>query len=129
MSLILPESIGSATGWTLADYRTLTLTTGPAAAGSARGAGPQLDLDELWLVDHMVAVCDSTTDTRLRVYETAEAPGFLLDGTGSGNFDVADWPNGLQVQPGRQLLAVWTGASNAAVGTLNLQLRVLRRAG
>jgi hypothetical protein len=127
--LQLPVSVGSAAGWQLSDYRELTIVSQPAAAGSATAYGPQLDVAELWLIDHAVCSCTSAAQTDLRLYGGQVSPGSLLDGSASGNFDVSDWPNGLQLQPTRQLVAVWTGADAGSVGTLTLQCRVLRRVG
>lgn len=126
---LLPSQIPTATGWVLADYRPeVTIRSQPAAGGQAIAYGEQLGSDYLWLIDHAVTSCTSSTDTALRMY--ADAPtGFLLDGTDAGNFQVADWPAGLQLASGRQLCAVWSGASAGAVGTLGLQVRVLRRIG
>jgi hypothetical protein len=60
---------------------------------------PQLDPDELWLVDHAVIACTSTTPTAVRLYADSIDPLYLLDGSSAGGFDVADWPNGLQLRP------------------------------
>jgi hypothetical protein len=130
VSLQLPAPLPSGAGsWVVTDYRPLTLTSAPAQDGTALAVAPQLELGELWLVDRAVVSCTSTTESVARVYENAAAPGFLLSGTASGNFDEADYPTGMLVQSGGQLLIVWTQASDGAVGTARLQVRVLRPAG
>jgi len=132
MGVILPRAVGgSATGWQLVDYQSgaaASFHTQAAAGGVCSVQLDQLDDTELWLIDHAVVYCTSSTPTSLRLYSDAIDPGRLLDGSSDGNFDVADWPgDGLQIAPSTSLLAVWSGASDGAVGTLNLQLRVLRR--
>lgn len=130
MTLTLPASLPTgASSWAVADYRREVITSDPAAGGVARGAGSQLDLDELWLVDRAVVSCTSSTPTRVRLYEGQEAVGSLLSGSASGNFDEADYPTGVLLQSGMQLLAVWSNASDGARGTVVLQVRVLRPAG
>lgn len=126
--LILPTQLPTAAGWALRDYAEVTGQSGPAtAAGVATLELTQLDGDEMWLVDHAVASCTSAAATELRWYASTVADRALLDGTGRGNFDVADWPAGLRISPSQSLIARWTGATPGAVGTLTLQLRVLRR--
>ncbi|WP_154793308.1 hypothetical protein [Occultella kanbiaonis] len=128
MSLILPESrAGTARGWTLADFRTVQGRTTPAVGGACELRLPEVEQDELWLIDHMVAACDSTTPTSVRLYESSVDPLALLDGSSAGNFDVADWPAGLQVRSTQFLIARWDSASDGARGTLTVQLRSLRR--
>jgi hypothetical protein len=127
--LVLPQSVGgTATGWALADYMPEVVLRSPKVAvgeTTATAYGEQLPNDVLWLIDHAVTSCTSATATSLRMY--SGAGGLLIDGTDEGNFQVADWPNGLQVAPGRQLVAVWSSADVGSVGTLALQVRVLRR--
>ena len=126
--VVLPVSVGgSATGWRLVDYVQRYATTDPAAGGLATLELQQLASDELWLIDHAVVTCSSTTETQCRWYLGAPIDVALIDGTAQGNFDVADWPAGLQVGPGQALVAQWAGASAGARGTLTLQGRVLRR--
>lgn len=107
------------------DYRYITATSPAAAGGTATATFPQLG-QEAWLIDRAIASCTSSTETALRLYEGNPSPGFLLSGTARGNFDEADYPAGVLISPGTQLLAVWTLASDGAVGTLRLQVRVLR---
>lgn len=127
MTVILPQALGSASGWALADYATLRRRTEPATGGVAEIDLGQLDPGEMWLVDHAVVACDSANPTELRWYDSAVVDLALLDGTGRGNFDVGDWPAGLQVGPSSSLIARWTGASDGARGIVTLQYRVLRR--
>lgn len=87
---------------------------------------PQLDPSEMWLIDHAVVACTSTAPTEVRWYESQLDARYLLDGSAEGNFDVADWPAGLQVSPSRSLLVAWEGADVGAVGYVTLQVRVLR---
>jgi hypothetical protein len=128
VSLLLPAQQPVASGWQFSDFLRFALVTDPAPAGLFYGSvsvvSRPLDSDELWLIDHMVCSTTASAATTLRLYERAqEAPRYFLDGSDRGNFDVADYAAGLQVPPGGQLLAVWSGASAGAVGTLSVQGR------
>lgn len=123
----LPHSLPTGAGaWTVSEWRRVSIVSQPAAGGIATAAGPQLDLSELWLVDRAVVSCDSSTPTRVRLYEGQVGPGALLSGSASGNFDEADYPTGVLIQSGSQLVAVWSNASDGARGTAVLQVRVMR---
>lgn len=126
--VMLPVAVGgTATSWQLVDYVAPALRTQPAAGGVCSAQLPQLDPDELWLIDHAVIACTGTTATTLRLYADQVGPLYLLDGSDAGSFDVADWPAGLVLRPSTALLAVWSGASDGAIGTITLQARSLRR--
>ncbi len=128
--VVLPVSVaGSASGWTLVDYVTRQGRTEPASGDGAPLVFEfgQLGDGELWLIDHAVVACDSTTATSVRWYESAISDLALLDGSDRGNFDVADWPAGLHVRPSQSLVVVWSGASAGARGAVTVQARVLRR--
>lgn len=126
--VLLPQPVGgSASGWRLVDYVTRRASTAPATDGTAVVELDQLADDELWLIDHAVVSCDSTTPTIMRWYESAVTDFALLDGTATGNFDVGDWPAGLHVRPTQSLIAAWFGADDGAVGHVVIQARVLRR--
>lgn len=128
MSVVVPVPVGgTAAGWSLVDFRSYRASTPAAAGGLASLQLPQLDPTELWIIDHAVVSCTSSTPTSVRWYADTATPAQLLDGSNAGNFDVADWPAGLQLAPGTGLLVVWSGASNGAIGSLALQARVLRR--
>jgi len=128
MAVQLPVQRPVASGWGLADFRTIQQRTAAAGGGSAQLELAQVPSDELWFIDHAVVACTSSTSTSLRLYAGSVSDLALLDGSLSGNFDVADWPNGLLLEATRSLIARWDGASDGAIGTLTLQLRVMRRA-
>jgi len=127
---VLPRYVGgSARGWELADYVEVEKSTAAAGAdGIVLLELPQLDAEERWLLDHAVTSCTSTTVTDLRYYVGAIRDTSIVEQTDNGNFDVADWPNGLRVGPSGILTLRWGGCSAGAIGTANLQIRVLRRA-
>jgi hypothetical protein len=81
----------------------------------------------MWLIDHMVAQCDSSTPTVMRLYRNGVSRRAIRDGTDAGNFSVADWPSGLLMRPTTSLVAQWTGASAGATAILTVQARVLTR--
>ncbi|MFP5372402.1 MAG: hypothetical protein ACLGI3_16865 [Actinomycetes bacterium] len=129
MGVYLPTSSpATSASWGLSDFLNLQLRSDPAAGGRAALDVGQLEPDELWLIDHMVCSCDSTTKTTLRLYASAIDPLRILDGTPAGNFGVADWPAGLQLHPLQSLVASWEGASDGARGVLAVQGRIMRRA-
>jgi hypothetical protein len=77
----------------------------------------------------MVCSSTSTTATKFRLYAGSIGPSAFRDGSDTGNFDVADWPAGLLFRGSRgSLFGQWVGASTGAVGTVTLQVRVLRQA-
>ena len=126
--VILPSQLPPAAGWHVRDLVTHRFESAPhTGTGPLVIECPQLGPDELWLIDHAVVACTSTDPTEVRWYESTLDPRFLIDGSSVGNFDVADWPNGLLIQPTRSLLVAWDGATSGAVGILTLQTRVLRR--
>ena len=129
MSVQLPQSIAAASGWQVVDWADPTFVSSPAAGGLATITLDQLPATDMWLLDHMVAECTSSTATQLRLYAGSVGPSTLRDGTNSGNFDVADWPGGLLVRSSTSLIAQWAGCSDGAIATLTLQARVLRQAG
>lgn len=125
--VLLPTQAAVASSWRPSDYRTIQQRTAAAAGGVATLELEQLDGEAMWLIDHAVVACTSSTATSLRLYAGAVSDLALLDGSAAGNFDVADWPSGLMLQPTTSLVARWDGASDGAIGTLTLQLRVMRR--
>ena len=126
--ILLPTSVAAASQWQLVDWLEVEEQSAPAAGGLATIQLEPLGTDELWLIDHMVASCTSTSATALRLYVDDVRPLRLRDGSDRGNFDVADWPAGLLVRPSRSLIAQWSPASVGAIGTLTLQARLFRRA-
>lgn len=127
----VPQAIPSSQGWTFIGWKepAVTIVSTPAAGGRAVATGPQIPPGEQWLVDRAVCSSTSTTTTQLRLYDSQEAPAFLLDSTPLGNADVTEYPTGLLLHQSSQLLAVWSSASDGAVGTFRAQVRVYRYTG
>lgn len=126
MAIGVPTFLPVATSWAVVDWIAPTWTA-TAAGGVATIELDQLESYEMWLVDHMVAQCTSTTGTAMRLYADTVSARNLRDGTDTGNFDVSDWPAGLLVRPSSSLIAQWTGCSAGAVATLTLQARIMRQ--
>jgi hypothetical protein len=128
---LVPTPVGgSATGWAVVDFLDRDYSSPPAVAGVATLQLPQLDPGVMWALSHLVCSSTSTTATQLRIYRDAAQTTRFRDGSNSGNFDVADYPApGLLVVEGSGLVAVWTGCSTGAVGTLAVQGRIVQRAG
>lgn len=127
MTVPLPQSIPSTSQWQLQDWLDASYTSAPAAGGIALITLPQLADYERWQLTHMVAGCTSAAATTMRLYLDDVANNALRDGTSTGNFDVADWPAGLMIPPGRALLARWTGCNDGDIATLTVQANILRR--
>lgn len=134
MTFTLPTYTGpyssAGSGWAVVDYKPgLTLRSDPAAAGSGTMSVtfPQVDPGFLWSIQRAVVTSTSGAATRLRLYDSMVDPAFLLSGTDTGEYDEAEYPNGLLLDQGRQLVGVWTGASDGARGTVRLQVAVLGR--
>jgi hypothetical protein len=131
---ILPTAVpGGGSGWQYLGYKdpSPVLVTPPAAAGSGtmRVVGAQVPPQEQWVIDRAVVSSTSTSTTSVRLYDGSVAPGLLLSGSNAGNYDEADYPAGLLLGATSQLLVVWTGAGDGAVGTIRLQVRAYRMAG
>jgi hypothetical protein len=131
VTIPLPQPIPTAAGWQFMGWRRFSARTPAAAAGTgtARVALDQLGTDELWLIDRAVVTSTSTSTTSVRHYDTSADAGRLLSGTDRGNYDEAEYPGGLLMESGSQLLTVWTGVTDGAVGTVNVQVRRYQRAG
>jgi hypothetical protein len=128
VSILLPTPLPVVGGWQVADWLDRSYVSDPAGAdGVALLTLPTVPDGERWQLTHMVCACTSTAATRMRLYFDAVNDRNFRDGSLSGNFDVADWPQGLWVPPGRTLLARWTGADPGTVGTLTLQAVLFRR--
>jgi hypothetical protein len=126
--VLVPTFIGGASSWSVADWLEKEATSDPATGGLATITFPQLASDERWLIERAVCYCDSSTATTLRLYRSGLAPTALRSGSDTGNFDEADYPRGLVLFEGSQLIAQWSGASTGARGVLTLQVQKLVRA-
>lgn len=130
MTVPLPQPLPVTSGWQPVDWLDRPFNSDSAGVdGVALLTLPALADDERWQLTHAVASCTSAAETRMRMYLDSVGNGTFRDGTDSGNFNVADWPQGLWVPPGRSLLARWTGCDVGAVGTLALQATIWRRMG
>jgi hypothetical protein len=124
-----PYALPATSSWAVADWLDHAYVSTPAGAdGVAVATVPALPDNERWQLTHAVISCTSTVGTQLRLYlDESVTTGNLRDGSNSGNFNVADWPMGLWIPPGRSFTARWTGCSAGAVGILALQATILRR--
>jgi hypothetical protein len=127
VTIPLPSPLPTASGWQVVDNRLVKLQSQPAAGGLATITFDQLATDEMWLVDQMVVLCDSTTPTTMRLYENSVTPTSIRSGSDRANFDEGEWAGGLLVRPGTSLVAQWGSCSDGAHATLTLQARILRK--
>lgn len=114
--------------WVDADRFTRSASTKAAAGNTCTATLGPVPEGDLWLIERLVVTCTSSSTTTAILYLDSVSNANIVEGTQSGNLDFADENQPLQVDGARSLVAVWTNASNGAVGTLFAQIRVLRRA-
>lgn len=93
----------------------------PAAGGTMSVLFDPVPLDTSWQLERVVVSSTSSLPTRAYLFTDLADPRHLLDGTNSGNFDVADNTTPVTVGAGLALLVVWLGAADGAVGTVRVQ--------
>lgn len=127
--IYVPQAVPTPAGWVVATYRPrLVLRTPPAAGGTMTATADQVPGGQMWRIERAVCSSTSSAATALRLYD-AGATDVPCSGTDTGNYDEAEYPNGLLIDQGLQLTAVWTGASDGARGTLRLQVAVMQWVG
>lgn len=127
---VLPQPLPVSSQWAASDYGTGQDTTGPANVGGTCSVELlTVPADELWLLERVVVSCTSSQASACTLYLDYVDPGRAIDFTPAGNGDVADSAPPVQLQSGTTLLAVWTGCSAGAKGTIRGQWVVLRRTG
>lgn len=128
--MYLPQASAVASRWQVWDYRKpVTRSNVPAAGGTCFAQLPPVPDDELWFVDRIRVMSDSTTATVAYCYSgTPDVDDNVEDGTLTGNFDVADNASPMALLPTEQLTVVWTGASDGTIGRLRAQITVMRLA-
>lgn len=123
----LPTQAPALSKWSLWDYGLKIWTSQPAtAAGVALIELDQVPDNELWLVDRIMISCTSAVDSAFALYRDQVALGNRVDWTDLGNDNVADEAASPVLPPATSLLAQWTGADPASVGTITLQWTILR---
>jgi hypothetical protein len=127
MTVPAPYALPATSAWQLIDWVDNTYNAIADATGVALITLPSLPSDTRWQLTHAVAGCASAAQPVMRLYLDSVGNPNLRDGTNTGIFDVADWPMGLMVPPGRSLLARWTGCNVGDQAFLNLQANVLRQ--
>lgn len=111
------------------DYQRTHGQSSPAAGGTCSVELGPVPQDETWLVDRMIVLCDSAADTEARVYVGSVRDTAFVDGSLTGNLDVADESQPVLVDAGEPLTCVWSGAADGAVGTFAIQYRLVERRG
>ena len=123
--MFLPAQLASAQGWVLADYSQKWSVSQPSAAGVAIAVIATVPQDELWLLDRFRVSNNSTQTTA--AYVCLDDITRDVDGTSSGNYDIADEMSPIHAPGGSQILMLWAGGSDGSVGTVYMQWTVLRR--
>lgn len=128
--LLLPTPLPTAAGWQLTDYKPdLTLRGTAAPDGTITAVAEQIESGVMWAIQRAVCSCTSARMTQLRLYDSAVDVDRILSGSNAGNLDEAEYPAGLLLASGRQLVAQWTGADSGSKAALRLQVAVLRYGG
>jgi hypothetical protein len=110
-------------------YSRQVTTPAATASGVITASFPPVAAGRLWLVERFVVVCTSSTATVATFYADAVSILTIVEGTASGNFDIADENSPLVVDPLSTLIVQWQGAALGAVGTCRAQIRELIRVG
>lgn len=126
MPIITPQP---AFDFVIIDYLSdLTVATRPATStGILDAVFDVVETPYYWLVDRITVETNSSLPTALVVYAGDPAQRNVRDSTSSGNADVADESAPIVVPTGQHLHLRWTGASLGAVGTANMQARIVQR--
>ena len=115
-------------GLVVVDYRREAKRTTPAdGTGVMLVTFDPVPAGLLWLVQRVTVTTTSTTQTQAGVYAGDPTPANLVDGTNSGNLDVADQASPILVDSSVSLNVQWTGASAGAVGTVTVQYQLVQR--
>lgn len=127
--MYLPTPTAAASRWTLWDYVTRDVSSAkPAAGGLVQAMLPAVPDNELWFLDRLLVKCTSAAATAAYVYLDQVDDAHVIDGTFSGNFDVADYAAPHAIERTRQLIVQWQGAADGSVARLHAQLTVMRLA-
>lgn len=128
MTVPAPYSVSVVSGWQVVDWLDRVARSAPADAdGVATITLDTLPDNQRWQLTHVVAGATTTATPQMRLYLDDTSVSNLRDGTSAGAFDVADWPMGLMVPPGRALVASWTGCNPGDVAYINIQANILQR--
>lgn len=122
----VPRGLPADVGLSTISKFDLVQEAGPAAGGRMQAVFDPVPSSQLWLVERIVVSSTSTAKTEARFYAGREEPVSLLDGTRSGNLDIADNSSPMQVTSSIALLVVWTGADDGSVGSVRIQGSVLQ---
>lgn len=103
---------------------TRTASAPVAGDGTALVQFATVEAGTSWLVDRLMVI--GAGGGRCYVYDDPALPDLaVLDGTTSGDFDIAEYPQGLQVDETRTLCLRWIGATPGHTATARAQLRIL----
>lgn len=109
------------------DYRRQARTATADATGTATVTFDAVPAGQLWLVERFAVSSSSSTQTTCQIYAGDPAPANLVDGTTSGNLDVADEASPILIDSSLSLNAQWTGASSGASCTVTVQYQLVQR--
>jgi hypothetical protein len=124
--VILPAQQNAASKWVVADYGSTWAKSSPSAGGQAVADVATVPPDELWLIDRIRVSSTSTTPTAS--YVCLGDTTHDVEGTASGNYDIADESSPIQAPGGVDILQLWAAGSDGSVGTVYMQWTVLRQA-
>jgi len=119
--------VAGGAGLVVVDYRSESITTDPASLGVMTATFDPVPPGFLWLIARATVSTTSTAPTRTMLYAGAPSPMNFVDGTNSGNLDIADENAAILLDSNISLTAIWTGASAGAVGTVRIQYQLVQR--
>ena len=125
--MYLPQQSAVASKWAVWDYAIKTVYSPAASGGAAQLSLPTVPDNELWFVDRARISTNSTSATFLYLYDSIVDDDHAIDGSYSGEFDVADNASPILLLPTTTLIARWVGASAGSIGRMRAQLTIMRR--
>ena len=126
----LPVSVAQTSGAALQviDYRTSALRSQPApASGVVTLTFAQVPDGQLWRVERITVTSTSSTNTTAVVYSGDLDTTNIVDGTASGNLDIADQLSPIVVDSTLSLTIAWSGVSVGALCTARIQYQIVQR--
>lgn len=116
-------------GWELIAYTVLRRSSSPSGgtAGTVTITFPPVPVGQVWRVDGIAVVCDSSTTAELLIYDEEPTPTSIpCQGTRNANFTVDDQASPLTIPGGNQLVLVFVNVSKGAVARARVQFSVLQ---
>lgn len=106
-------------------YDSVVGQSAPAAGGAMEAVFGPVPQGTAWLVERVLVITNSATPTTCFIFLGEARDQNLIEGTNSGNLDVADEASPIMVPGNTELRVRWGGASDGAIGTCRVQYRAI----